>query len=268
MIAHRRFARLTASISYLAALGVGVGLYLKMSGRLAIIGAPLVIFITEASAQAAPAPSAAEVLQMVRYSQSATEQDFEGAIRDRRVSLKAIPMNLTMSEREVRFSFYKGDKRKVDNEDQILILSMLNNRYKLEEIRGGKRQDLAADRFAERVRGTDITYEDLAMRFLYWPNPKHMGESRAKGGMAWKIRCTNPLAEGAYAIVDVWVSQKSGALVKMNAFNKAGAHVKSFVVDDIQQAPGGGGWVLKKMIVRTHKGKDITSTYLSLDRPK
>jgi hypothetical protein len=174
-------------------------------------------------------------------------------------------MKLTLSEKEVRFLFYEGDSSR-NKPDHILILSLLNNRYKLEEILADKRQELAPARYAESVRGTDITFEDLAMRFLYWPDPKHVGVEAAKGGEAWKIRCTNPVADGAYAVVDVWVSQESGALVKMNGFNKAGKLIKSFEVDKVQRHEG--AWVLRKMIVRTHptkRGGALTTTFLSVE---
>lgn len=237
------------------------------AGRRAVVALALLGALApgESRAQVAPAPSAAEILRLVRYSQSANEQDFEGAIRDRRVSLKAIPLKLTMSEKEVRFVFYEDDSRR-NKADQILILTLLNNRYKLEEIRAGERADLAPERFAERVRGTDITYEDLAMRFLYWPDPRLTGDERAKGGMAWRIRCTNPVADGAYKTVDVWVSQESGALVKMVGYNEAGEAVKQFEVDKVQRHEG--AWVLRKMIVRTLSKEGETTTYLSVDPPE
>jgi hypothetical protein len=226
----------------------------------AMIACPM--FLSSAEAQAAPAPSAAEILRLVRYSQSANEQDFNGAIRDRKIGRVDIPLKLTMSEKEVRFLFYEGDKSR-NKPDQILILSLLNNRYRLEEIKSGKRADLPAARYAERVRGTDITYEDLAMRFLYWPDPRLLGEERAKGGMAWKIKCTNPVADGAYKVVDVWVSQESGALVKMVGYDVAGKAVKHFEVDKIQ--PHDGGWMLRRMIVRTLGAGGDSKTYLTVD---
>ena len=231
------------------------------------ISSCLAMLVAASTARAqAPGPTAAEILKLVRYSQSAKAQDFDGEIRDRAVKLlKVVPLKLTLSDKEVRFVFYDGDNRR-KKADQIIILSLLDNRYKLEEIREGKRAELPAERFAEKIRGTDITYEDLAMRFLYWPNPVLLGEDRAKGGTAWKIRCKNPVADGAYATVDVWVNQESGALMRMNGYDTAGKHVKSFEVDDVQRHEG--AWILKKMIVRTHSGGKVKgNTYLSVDRP-
>jgi len=225
-------------------------------------------FCGSAHAQAVAPPSAEEVLRLVRYSQASQEQDFIGRIRPRRVGWKTIPLKLTMSEKEVRFVFFEGDKSK-GKPDQIVILKLFDNRYELIEITEGRSGKLPAERYSERVRGTDITFEDLAMRFLYWPNPKHIGTERAKGGDAWRIRCVSPAGEGAYATVDVWVSKESGAMVKMHGYNAQGQLVKSYEVDKVQRHKG--AWVLEQMIVRTHpikKGQKLTSTYMEIQPPK
>ncbi len=213
-------------------------------------------------------PTAEEVLRLVRYSQAANEQDFVGQIRKKLVTMKVIPLKLTMSDKEVRFVFYKGDRSSA-KPDQIVVLKLLDNRYELSEITEGKSAKLPPARYAERIRGTDITYEDLAMRFLYWPAPEHVGTERAKGGDAWRIRCVNPVGEGAYATVDVWVSKESGAMVKMHGYDALGRLVKSYEVDKVQRHKG--AWVLEKMIVRTHPtgdGQRLTNTFMEIQPPK
>jgi hypothetical protein len=222
----------------------------------------------ETAVAKAPKPTAKEVLRLVRYSQAAQEQDFVGQIRPRRIGLKAIPLKLTMSAKEVRFVFFEGN-RKAAKPDQIVILKLLDNRYELNEIAKGKSGKLAPERYAERIRGTDISFEDLAMRFLYWPNPKHVASERAKGGDAWRIRCVNPVGEGAYTTVDVWVSKESGAMVKMHGYDALGKLVKSYEVDKVNRYKG--AWILEQMVVRTHptkKGEKLTSSYLEIEPPK
>lgn len=223
-------------------------------------------------AQAAPGqrpPTAEEIVRLVRYSQAAEEQSFTGNFRPRRISAKQIPLKLTMSAQTVRFVFFEGNRRNKPV-DQIVELKLLQNRYEVSEITKGKAGKLPAARFGERIRDTDITFEDLAMRFLYWPKPRLLGEERAKGGDAWKVRCTNPLKDGSYGVVDVWVSKKSGALVKMHGFNRAGKLVKSFEVEKVHRHEG--SWILEQMNVRTHDpakgGKVIGTTYLEIDRPR
>ena len=103
------------------------------------------------------------------------------------------------------------------------------------------------------------------MRFLDWPDPVLLKVEKAKGGKAWKIRCANPNKTQLYSIVDVWVSQRSGAIVRMNAYNQKRRIIKSFEVDSIQQIKG--DWFVETMIVRTYpddaKSKP-TSSFLKL----
>ena len=103
------------------------------------------------------------------------------------------------------------------------------------------------------------------MRFLDWPDPVLLKIEKAKGGKAWKIRCANPNKTQLYSIVDVWVSQRSGAIVRMNAYNQKRRIIKSFEVDSIQQIKG--DWFVETMIVRTYpvdaKSKP-TSSFLKL----
>ena len=217
---------------------------------------------------AAPLPKAEDVLKLVRLSQPQEEMHLVGDTRDRKIAIKKIPLKLSLSKDGYRFQFFEGDSRR-NKPNQIITLELLPNQCKLTEIVPGKAGELPPERFAERVRGTDITYEDLAMRFLYWPNPKHLKPERAKGGEAWRIRCTNPLKDGPYATVDAWVSQESGALVKMEGLDAQGRLIKSFEVESAQRHKG--AWVLQEMVVRTHpadrKGSP-TRTFLKIEPPE
>ncbi len=230
------------------------------------LGSLLPLLPASAPAQEGAPPTAAEVLRLVRYSQSAQGKDFRGEIRRSNIGRVQVPLKLTLSEKEVRFTFYEGNSSR-NAPDQILILSLHDNRYRLEEVTRGQRSDLAPERYGESVRETDITYEDLAMRFLYWPDPEHVGVERAKGGDAWKIRCRNPVEDGPYRTVDVWVSQESGALVKMEATNAEGQRVKSFEVDEVQRVDG--EWLLREMVVLTHRpGRSPSKTIMKVEIPE
>ena len=65
---------------------------------------------------------------------------------------------------------------------------------------------------------------------------RYIPEDKAKGDKAWKIRCTNPDTSNGYSFVDAWVSQRSGALVRMNGYNAKSQIVKNFEVDSVQSS--------------------------------
>ena len=118
---------------------------------------------------------------------------------------------------------------------------------------------------ADVAQKLDISYDDIVMRFLDWPDPVLLKIEKAKGGKAWKIRCANPNKTQLYSIVDVWVSQRSGAIVRMNAYNQKRRIIKSFEVDSIQQIKG--DWFVETMIVRTYPDDaklKPTSSFLKL----
>lgn len=212
-------------------------------------------------------PAAEEILQLVRYSQSTEDQVFNGEIRPRKIGLKATPIRMEFFPKGVRFVFFEGNSRR-NKVDQVLELKLLNGRYELTEFTGSGSGKIAPGRYSERIRGSDFFYEDIAMRFLYWPEPKHLKVEKAKGGAAWKIRCNNPDGKGPYSIVDVWVSQESGTLVRMNGFDSKGRLIKSYEVESVQRYKG--SWILKMMNVRSHpttaEGR-VGSTFLKLELP-
>ncbi|MCP4847298.1 MAG: outer membrane lipoprotein-sorting protein [Verrucomicrobiaceae bacterium] len=212
-------------------------------------------------------PSAKEVLENVRYSQSAESQVFDGEIRPRKIGLKSTPMRMELFESGVRFLFFEGNSRR-NKVDQVLELKLVKGRYLLTEPSMKGNGTIPLERYSQRVRGSDIVYEDIAMRFLYWPDPRHLKVEKAKGGMAWKIRCVNPDGNGPYSLVDVWVSQESGALVRMNGFDSKRRLIKSFEIESVQRHKG--GWMLRMMNIRTYPtsaGGHVGSTYLKIELP-
>jgi hypothetical protein len=193
-------------------------------------------------------PTAEEVLRLARYSQALQNHDLDGYIRPSGISFTKVPFKLTLMEKQIHFSFYEDNKTK-NGINQRISLDLKDNRYILREIVKGKNEELPLSRYAEKVRDTPITYEDLSMRFLYWPDPvKGPDEKAIKGRMAWVVNIKNPLPSGPYARMRVWVDQGSGALAKIEGYNKDNKLVKEFEVRKIQRG-GNETWVLKEMRV-------------------
>ncbi len=211
---------------------------------------------------------AVKILSQVKYAYPDKTLFFRGEIRPRRIGFKMIPLNVSFSSNLIYFEFFKNNKSN-EKVDEIIKLSFLDDKHMVQRTFNGETTNLENHQFADQIRGTDITYDDIAMRFLHWPNPILLSTDKAKGGAAWKIRCINPSKKESYSIVDVWVSHRSGTLVKMNAYNSDRKIIKTFEVDSIQQIKG--DWFVETMIVRTFptksKGK-ITSSFLKLESKK
>ena len=93
-----------------------------------------------------------------------------------------VPVVLTMEESRIHFSF--------DNSKQSLTLEIGDKTSSLKEETAGSNVEVAPARYTSSVQGTDLTYEDLSMRYLCWPKPKGadngQGEKEHQKGLSAK----------------------------------------------------------------------------------
>ena len=148
-------------------------------------------------------------------------------------------------------------------------MRLKQNRFDLFEIINGKTIQFSSQKLAQPIMNTDLTYEDLAFRFLYWPNPKTEGEEKIKLQDCYKSRLTNPNRSGNYGIVYIWVHKKFGALMQVSGYNTKGQLMKRFHVTNTMKV--GDAQTLEKMNVETYKlgTQKVTGiTYMEFTKPK
>ena len=152
---------------------------IRVKSRLAALVAAFVSF----AAFAADEPDAAALLKQARMAQTNLDLKFSGHLRVG-ASSKKVPFILTISDGMVRYEFQ-------DTKDTI-TLRLGAKESRLEETKGGKTERVTAAKFDDPVRDTGITYEDLAMRFLYWPNAKVIGSYAILAQSTWEVDITPP----------------------------------------------------------------------------
>lgn len=148
---------------------------------------------------------------------------------------------------------------------QELILELKDNASVLTERSGGRTAPVRHARFDNSVRDTGITYEDLALRFLYWKHPKLLGEETIRTRKAWKIEIQASRASSQYGVARVWIDQESGAILRIEGYNREGKKIRQFEVISAQKLDG--QWMLKQMRVETldpASKKIINRTYLEV----
>jgi hypothetical protein len=228
-----------------------------MKSHIANLLAALVLFAGPLLAEDAPDPHA--ILKTVRIAQSQQNRMLNGAIRN---AGKSLPFRLVCAGNIIRYEF--------TNPPQVLQLRLGNNDARLEEITDGKTAKVSPRRFDERVRDTDISYEDLSLCFLYWPNAIVQGEQTMLLQKCWIVR-VEPGSRGdtQYGKVDLWISKKTGALMQAEAFDAAGKLSRRFKVMS-GQSLGEGLWILKEMRIESFGGRsqDRNPTYLDIDKPE
>ena len=212
--------------------------------------------LTASLAGAAPAPSAKDILDSVRLQQAQQQIELQGQLRENE---KVVPFRLTQTGPLIRYSF--------SNPDEALQLRLGENDSRLEEVTRGGTEKITAAEFDHKVRGTGVSYEDLALKFLYWPDARVAGENSIRTRNCWKLELKAPSRQSQYSNVYLWVDKSGGALMRMEGYDWKGQLAKRFEVISAQKIEG--RWFLKQMrIEEIQPGteKVQTRTYLEIKK--
>lgn len=206
--------------------------------------------------QAEPPPSAREILETVRMQQTQQQIDLQGQLRQNEV---IVPFHLLQSGALVRYTF--------SNPEETLQLQLGETDSRLEELSHDGVEKVTPAQFDHKIRGTDVTYEDLSLRFLYWPNAEVLGADNIRTRNCWKLQLRAPSGQSQYATVLLWVDKASGALMRLEGYDAAGRLTKRFEVVSAQKIDN--RWFLKQMrIEQLEPGtKHVQSrTYLEIKK--
>ncbi len=202
------------------------------------------------------APSAGEILSSARQQVAQQQVEVNGQLRENDT---IVPFRLTQSGPVIRYNF--------TNPDEALQLRLGDSGSQLEEITREGVDKIAGREFEQKVRGTAITYEDLALKFIYWPNGRVVGEDYINTRRVWKLELKPPGRESQYSRVFLWCEQESGALMRMEGFDWNGKLVRRFQVVSVQKIEG--RYFLKSMRIEAlqpESGKTQSLTYLEIKR--
>ncbi|MEY2541248.1 MAG: hypothetical protein QOI22_850 [Verrucomicrobiota bacterium] len=188
----------------------------------------------QVSLLAEPAPSANEILASVRMRQAQQQIDLQGQLRENEI---VVPFKLIQNGPIVRYIF--------SNPDEALQLQLGEKDSRLDEISGSGVEKVSPAQFDRNVRGTSVTYEDLALKFLYWPNASVIGEENIRTRNCWKLQLRPPSRDSQYGTVWLWIDKGSGALMRMEGYNAKGQLAKRFEVVSAQKIDN--RWFLKQM---------------------
>jgi len=112
-------------------------------------------------------------------------------------------------------------------------------------VTGAGAEKLTASKLDRKIRGTGITYEDLSLKFLYWPNARLLDEETVRTRRCWKLQVQAPSRESQYSRVVLWIDEASGALIRMEGYDWDGRICKRFEVVSAQKIDN--RWFLKQM---------------------
>lgn len=201
-------------------------------------------------------PDAETIMRGARVSAALVKVD-KGLSGRLQKGFKKIPLNLYLMGGELKFEFT------IDKQQEVFHMRLGEDSCDLYRIKNGKRVNLSGQELVSPIADTDLTYEDLSLRFLYWPNPKLEGTEAVAGQDCYKVRINRPNgAPGNYESVYVWVNTKFGAFMRVRGHDKTGTLIKEFQVEDVMQIDD-NTWTLRKMQVSSHNPKNGRRTSLT-----
>jgi Outer membrane lipoprotein-sorting protein len=203
-----------------------------------------------------PVPSAQEILASVRMLETRQQMDLHGQLRDNET---VIPFRLIQTGPIIRYSF--------SNPAEELQLRLGENSSRLDVVTDTGTETLAASKLDQKIRGTGVTYEDLALKFLYWPNARVLGQENIRTRTCWKLQLRAPSRQSQYSNVLLWVDKTSGALMRLEGFDWNDQLSKRFEVVSAQKIDN--RWFLKQMRIEELQpgtNKVQSRTYLEIKK--
>jgi hypothetical protein len=196
------------------------------------------------------------ILDQIRSAQAQISRTLFGRLRPENGD--PIPFQLQLKGPEFDYKFA--------NPPETIKLQLTDNGSFLTDEKATGKQVLAGSKLSEPVRGTDITYEDLSLRFIYWKNAKYEAEQHVRT-ITCSIVLVQPSARNSeYGSVRLWIAKDRGALIKAEGYNWQGKPIKRFEVISAQQIEG--KTIFKQIRIERldpQNGKVLSRTYLELD---
>lgn len=209
-------------------------------------------------------PDADELLRAMRdMTVSQGEKDVTGTIRKGGVKT---PFSLAARGETIAFQYKEGgawhrfDVRIRERNADLLL------------VQGKKAKVMSPSMYTQKIAGTDVCYEDLSLRFLYWRGGKLIDDpsaSRIKGRDCYIVQVANPQPNvGQFASMRLWVDKENGTTWQMDGYGRDGKLIKRFSITSVQKLKD-GSWFFKqmKLEVRDPKnpGRTISLDYVEMD---
>jgi outer membrane lipoprotein-sorting protein len=196
------------------------------------------------------------ILDQIRLSQAQISKPLTGRLRPE--DGESIPFQLRLKGSEIDYQFV--------NPQETLKLQLTDSSSILSDENAAGRQNLSGSKLQEPVRNTDITYEDLSLRFIYWKDAKLTGEQRIRAITCSIVDVQPPSRNTAYSAVRLWIAKDRGALIKAEGFDWKSKPAKRFEIISGQRVEG--KTIFKQIRIERispENGKVLSRTYLELD---
>ncbi len=126
-------------------------------------------------------------------------------------------------------------------------------RWSLE--RGDPPESVADPDWAAPVAGFDLTWADLSLSFLWWPDGEWAGAERVRGRFCEIIELTAPEdAATAYAGVRLWIDPETALLLQADALDRRGRAVRRVQVRSLLKIDE--MWMVQNLDIYNHATRE------------
>jgi len=173
-------------------------------------------------------PTADSILEDVRRSRAVKDRDLAGTLTKGDVE---VPFVVTLKAEYIRFTF--------KDPAQILHLEFKQKGSELREVTAGSNKPVAPSRYAEGIRGTDLSYDDIFMRYLYWQKKTLQPNLESwKTRKCYVIDLFAPAQVGEYGVVRIFTDKESGGLLRVMCYDWQGKMIKALSVTSGMKVDG------------------------------
>jgi hypothetical protein len=200
------------------------------------------------------AQDADEILKAARLTPTLRPATLRAQIR---AEEKTSPLRLSLKDHVISYEF---------TDPELTISLKLNpEKTQLFEKKDEKIQPVSSTHLHDQVHDTGVSYQDLSLGFLYWPRPVLQGDEVVKTRPSWKIDLQAPSDEPVYGVARVWIDKESGAILRIEGYDKKGLLLRRFEIISAQKIDG--LWMLKQMRIESFelgKHDPISRRYLEV----
>lgn len=242
----------------------GRGWYKAGMKHLFCLAVTAIVCMAAPRAAADSALSADELLASVRNTMTSQgERDVQGQLRKGRTK---VPFGMSVRGDVIAFQYKPGTGWK------RFDLHIKGKGVEIAEVVGGKAAMMPAARYTESIAGTDICYEDMSLRFLYWKNGRILDKGvdpRVKGRDCWVVEIPNPKPSvGQFAWMRAWIDKENGTTWQIDGYDAQGRLKKRFSITSVQKLKD-GTWFFKQMKLEVrdpaNPARTVALDYIEMD---
>jgi hypothetical protein len=110
----------------------------------------------------------------------------------------------------------------------------------------------------QRVKETDLTWLDLGLSYLWWPDGETIGTDRIRGRFCYMVEIPAPHDyAGDFEFVRLWIDPKINMLLQAEAYNVLGEKIRRMSIDSFKKIDG--VWFIKDIDLYTYPERDRTT---------